>query len=131
MPDRRRHFLSGLLALAASGPLAASPATDEKLKAIMQAAAARPPDAERLREREALLRGTTPAALAQRADDLTAHRLTLQELLPKAETAHEQQARADALAAQIDQAVPALTTAETAVGHLTDRQTDAHQLLES
>ncbi|MDP4077898.1 trypsin-like peptidase domain-containing protein [Acidovorax sp. A1169] len=63
MPDRRRHFLSGLLALAAAGPLAASPATEEKLKAIMQAAAARPPDAERLREREALLR-EAEAALA-------------------------------------------------------------------
>ncbi|CAN7343695.1 serine protease [Acidovorax sp. LjRoot118] len=63
MPDRRRHFLSGLLALAAAGPLAASPATEEKLKAIMQAAAGRPPDAERLREREALLR-EAEAALA-------------------------------------------------------------------
>ncbi len=63
MPDRRRHFLSGLLALAAARPLAASPATEEKLKAIMQGAATRPPDAERLREREALLR-EAEAALA-------------------------------------------------------------------
>ena len=82
-------------------------------------------------EREALLHGTTPAALAQRADDLTAHRLALQQLLPKAETAHEQQARAEALAAQADQAAPALATAETAVAHLEIRRTDAHKLLDS
>lgn len=62
MSDRRRDVLIGLLGLAA-GPLAASPASEEKLKAIMQAAAARPPDAERLREREALLR-EAEAALA-------------------------------------------------------------------
>ncbi|MES2609939.1 MAG: hypothetical protein V4679_06830 [Pseudomonadota bacterium] len=63
MPDRRRHFLSGLLSLAVAGPLAASPATEEKLKAIMQGAAARPPAAERLLERETLLR-EAEAALA-------------------------------------------------------------------
>ena len=42
-------------------------------------------------ERDALLLGTTAADLAQRADDLSAHRQGLQQLLPKAETAHEQQ----------------------------------------
>lgn len=62
MPHRRRHVLTGLLALGA-GPLAASPATEEKLRAILQAAAGRAPDAERLREREALLR-EAEAALA-------------------------------------------------------------------
>lgn len=68
MPDRRRHFLTGLLGLVAAGPLAASPATDEKLKAIMQAAAARPPDAGRLREREALLREAEAALAAGDAE---------------------------------------------------------------
>lgn len=62
MSHRRRHVLTGLLALATS-PLAASPATEEKLRAILQAAAGRAPDAERLREREALLR-EAEAALA-------------------------------------------------------------------
>ena len=82
-------------------------------------------------ERDALLLGTTPAALAQRADDLTLHRQTLLLLLPKAETAHEQQARAEALATEIDQAAPILATAETAVAHLETRRTDGQQLLES
>jgi hypothetical protein len=63
MPDRRRHVLIGLLGLAA-GPLAASPASEEKLRAIMQAAGGRPPDAERLREREALLRDAEAALAA-------------------------------------------------------------------
>ena len=82
-------------------------------------------------ERDALLLGTTAAALAQRADDLTAHRQALLLLLPKAETAHEQQTRADALSAQIEQEAPALLTAETATAHLDTRRTDAQRLLDS
>jgi exonuclease SbcC len=82
-------------------------------------------------ERDALLLDTSAAALVQRADDLTAHRQALQQLLPKAEAAHEQQARADALTVQIDQEAPALTTAETTVRHLETRRADGQQLLDS
>ena len=82
-------------------------------------------------ERDALLAGTTAAALAQRSDELSARRQALQELLPKAEAAHEQQARADALTAQIDQEAPAIATAETAATHLEDRRADAQKLLDS
>ena len=82
-------------------------------------------------ERDALLAGTTAAALAQRADDLTAHRQALQQLLPKAEAAHEHQTRAEALAAEIDQQAPALATAETAAAHLETRRADGQQLLDS
>lgn len=82
-------------------------------------------------ERDALLLGTTPANLAQRADDLTAHCLALQQLLPKAETAHEQQANAATLATQIALEAPALTTAETTADHLKTRRTDAEKLLDS
>nr|MDQ2769862.1 AAA family ATPase [Bacteroidota bacterium] len=82
-------------------------------------------------ERDALLLGTTPAALAQRADDLSAHLQSLQQLLPKAEAAQQQQARADTLAAQIDQAAPTLAASQTAVAHLETRRTDAQALLES
>ncbi len=82
-------------------------------------------------ERDALLLDTTPAALAQRADDLTAHLQGLQQLLPRAEAAHEQQARATNLAAQIQQETPALATAATAVGHLETRRADGQQLLDS
>jgi exonuclease SbcC len=82
-------------------------------------------------ERDALLAGTTAAALAQHADDLTAHREALQQLLPKAEAAHEHQARAETLAAQIDQQAPAVAAAETAVTHLETRRADGQNLLES
>jgi exonuclease SbcC len=82
-------------------------------------------------ERDALLVGTTPAELAQRADDLTAHRQALQQLLPKAEAAHEQQVRAEALAAQIDLQAPALTSSETAASHLETRRADGQKLLDS
>ena len=82
-------------------------------------------------ERDALLRGTTPAALAQRADDLSAHRQGLQQLLTKAEAADEQQTRAEALIAQIDQAATTLATAQTTVAHLETRRVDAQNLLES
>lgn len=67
MSDRRRDVLIGLLGLA-TGPLAASPASEEKLRAIMQAAAGRPPDAGRLREREALLREAEAALAAGDAE---------------------------------------------------------------
>ena len=82
-------------------------------------------------ERDALLRDTTPTNLAQRADDLTAHLQGLQQLLPKAEAAHEQQARAADLAAQIQAEAPALTTAATAVDHLETRRIGGQELLES
>lgn len=82
-------------------------------------------------ERDTLLAGTTAAALAQRADDLTAHRQALQQLLPKAEAAHEHQTRAEALTAEIDQQAPALATAETAAAHLEIRRADGQKLLDS
>ena len=82
-------------------------------------------------ERDDLLRGTTPTALVQRADDLATHRQALQVLLPKAEMAHEQQLRADTLAAQLAREAPALTTAETAATHLATRRADAEKLLDS
>ena len=82
-------------------------------------------------ERDALLAGTTAAALVQRADDLTAHRQALQQLLPKAEAAHEYQTRAEALTAEIEQQAPALATAETAATHLENRRADGQKLLDS
>ena len=82
-------------------------------------------------ERDALLNGTTPAALAQRADDLTAYQQGLQLLLPKAEAVQAQQARVEALGAQIDQEAPTLAAAETTVAHLENRRADGQQLLES
>ncbi len=82
-------------------------------------------------EHDALLLGTTAAALVQRTDDLTAHWQGLQLLLPKAEAAREHQARAGALAAQAAEEAPALVTDETAFAHLETRHTDAQLLLES
>ena len=82
-------------------------------------------------ERDALLDGTTAAALAQGADDLTTYQQGLQLLLPKAELGQEQQAQVETLTSQIDQAAPALAAAETAVTHLETRRTDGQQLLES
>jgi exonuclease SbcC len=82
-------------------------------------------------ERDALLNGTTAAALAQHADDLTTRQQVLQLLLPKAEAAHEQHARAATLAAQIEQEAPVLAAAETAVTHLETRRADGQALLES
>lgn len=82
-------------------------------------------------EREALLQGTTPAALTQRADDLTAYLQGLQQVLPQATAAHEHQARAIALAAQIEQAAPILATTATSVGHLETRRTEGQRLLDS
>ncbi|QKG56925.1 AAA family ATPase [Hymenobacter sp. BRD128] len=82
-------------------------------------------------ERDALLHGTTPAELAQRADDLTTYLQGLHLLLPEAVAAHEHQARANELASQLAQEAPALATAETTVRHLEARQTDGQRLLES
>ena len=82
-------------------------------------------------ERDELLRDTTPAALAQRADDLTAYLQGVQQLLPKVEAADQHQARADELAAHFQQEAPTLATAETAVRHLAARRADGQQLLES
>ncbi|MFD1872103.1 AAA family ATPase [Hymenobacter bucti] len=82
-------------------------------------------------ERNVLLQGTTPAELAQRADDLTAYLHGLQQLLPKAEAAHDYHARAQHLQAQLDQEAPALATAETTARHLADQRTTGQQLLES
>ncbi len=82
-------------------------------------------------ERDALLLGTSPAEVAQRADDLTTHLQGLQQLLPKAEAAHAHAAQAEALAAQLTHEAPALATAETAVGHLEAQQQSGQQLLES
>jgi exonuclease SbcC len=82
-------------------------------------------------ERDVLLQGTTPAELAQRADDLTAYLHGLQQLLPKAEAAHDYYARAQQLQTQLDQEAPALATAETTARHLADQHTTGQQLLES
>ena len=82
-------------------------------------------------ERDELLHGTTATALARLADDLSAYRQGLQQLLPKAEAAHEHHARAQTLAAQIEAEAPALAAAETAVGHLETRLLDGKHLLES
>ncbi|MBD2767572.1 AAA family ATPase [Hymenobacter sp. BT664] len=82
-------------------------------------------------ERDALLQGTTAAALAQRTDDLTAQLQILQQLLPKAEAAHEQQARAAALDGQIDREAAPLAAAESAVSHLETRRADGLRLLDS
>ena len=82
-------------------------------------------------ERDALLHATTPAELAQRADDLTTHLQGLQLVLPEAVAAHEQHTRSQELATQLQQEAPALATAETAVRHLETRQADGQNLLES
>ncbi|WP_223650249.1 AAA family ATPase [Hymenobacter psoromatis] len=82
-------------------------------------------------ERDALLLNTTPAALAQHADDLTIQLQGLQLLLPKAEATHEQQTRATSLAIYLQEEAPALATAATAVGHLETRRADGQQLLDS
>jgi exonuclease SbcC len=82
-------------------------------------------------ERDALLRGTSPAEVAQRADDLTAYLQGLQQLLPKAEVAHEQQVRAEALAGQLAEEAPALSTTEAAVNHLETQRQAGQLLLES
>ncbi|MGI4820299.1 MAG: AAA family ATPase [Janthinobacterium lividum] len=82
-------------------------------------------------ERDALLLGTSPAEVAQRADDLTAHLQGLQQLLPKADAAHEHQTRAEALATQLAQEAPTLATAEAAVSHLEAQQKTGQELLES
>ncbi|NML65062.1 AAA family ATPase [Hymenobacter sp. RP-2-7] len=81
--------------------------------------------------RAALLQSTTPAELAQRADDLTAHLQGLQQLLPKAEAAHEHHTRAEQLQAQLAQAAPALAAAEDTARHLAAQRTLGQQLLES
>ena len=82
-------------------------------------------------ERDVLLQGTTPAELAQHADELTAYLHSLQQLLPKAEAAHDYHARAQYLQAQLDQEVPALAAAETTARHLAEQRTTGQQLLES
>ena len=82
-------------------------------------------------ERDVLLRDTTPADLAQQADDLTAYLHGLQQLLPKAEAAHDYHARAAHLQAQLDQAAPALAAAETTAHHLEAQRATGQQLLES
>jgi exonuclease SbcC len=82
-------------------------------------------------ERDVLLQGTTPADLGQRADELTAYLHSLQQLLPKAEAAHNYHARAQHLQAQLDQEAPALAAAETTARHLAEQRTSGQQLLES
>ena len=82
-------------------------------------------------ERDALLAGTTPAALAQRADDLSAHRQALAALLPKAEAAEPQQRRATHLALAIEEHTGPLAAAEAAVQHLAGRRADGQKLLDS
>ncbi|MCC3158219.1 AAA family ATPase [Hymenobacter sp. 15J16-1T3B] len=82
-------------------------------------------------ERDELLRGTTAAELVQRADDLATYLRSLQQLLPLAHTAQEQQARAEALTAALEREAPALRAAETAYQHLEVRQVDGQRLLES
>ncbi|TVT38432.1 AAA family ATPase [Hymenobacter setariae] len=82
-------------------------------------------------ERDVLLQGTTPAELAQRADALTAYLHGLQQLLPKAEAAHDYHARAQHLQTLLDQEAPALATAEATARHLTDQRAAGQQLLES
>ena len=82
-------------------------------------------------ERDVLLQGTTPAELAQRADDLTAYLHGLQQWLPKAEAAHDHHARAQHLQAQLDQEAPALVTAQTMARHLAEQRATGQQLLES
>jgi exonuclease SbcC len=82
-------------------------------------------------ERDVLLQGTTPAELAQRADDLTAYLHGLQQLLPKAEAAHDYHARAQHLQTQLNQEAPALANAEVTARHLADQRATGQQLLES
>jgi exonuclease SbcC len=82
-------------------------------------------------ERDVLLQGTTPTELAQRADDLTTYLHGLQQLLPKAEAAHDYHARAQHLQTQLDQEAPALAAAETTARHLAEQRTSGQQLLES
>ncbi|MGI4862701.1 MAG: AAA family ATPase [Janthinobacterium lividum] len=82
-------------------------------------------------ERDVLLQNTTPTELAQRADDLTAYLHGLQQLLPKAEAAHDYHARAQHLQTQLDQEAPALAAAETTARHLADQRLSGQQLLES
>jgi len=82
-------------------------------------------------ERDALLRGTDEAALAQHDADLTARLRLLQRLLPLAQATHEHTARAHALTQEHTQAAPTLATAETAGAHLEQRLADGQQLLAS
>jgi exonuclease SbcC len=82
-------------------------------------------------ERDVLLQGTTPAELAQRADDLTAYLHGLQQVLPKAEAAHDYHARAQQLQAQLTQEAPALAAAEATARHLADQQATGQALLDS
>jgi exonuclease SbcC len=82
-------------------------------------------------ERDVLLQGTTPAELAQRADELTAYLHGLQQLLPKAEAAHDYHARAQHLQTQLDQEAPALANAEVTARHLADQRATGQQLLDS
>ncbi|MGI4832285.1 MAG: AAA family ATPase, partial [Janthinobacterium lividum] len=81
-------------------------------------------------ERETLLQGTSPAELTQQAEALTAHLQGLQQLLPKAEAAHEHLARAEALGAQLAHNAPALAAAEAAVTHCEAQQQTGQQLLD-
>lgn len=82
-------------------------------------------------ERDVLLQGTTPAELAQRADDLTAYLHGLQQVLPKAEAAHDYLARAQQLQAQLTEEAPALAAAEATARHLADQQATGQALLDS
>ncbi len=79
----------------------------------------------------ALLQGADAQALDQQYDALTARLRLLQRLAPLAQAAHDHAARAAALAQQHEQAAPSLAQAESAVAHLTQRQTDGQRLLES
>ncbi len=83
------------------------------------------------KERAALLQGTDDDALAQRDADLTARLGLLQQLVPLAQTAHDQAARAQTLALEQAQETPLLATAEAAFTHLEQRHTDGQRLLDS
>lgn len=82
-------------------------------------------------EYDALLQGTSVAALDQHVDDLNARLQTLQQLLPVARDVQKHQLGADALTQAIERETPALTAAETVYQHLEVRQADGLRLLES
>ena len=82
-------------------------------------------------ERDALLLGTDAAALTQREATLTAQLNLCQRLLPLAQTAQKQQARAQEIDQQHATEAEALRPAEQELTHLTTRRDDGQRLLES
>lgn len=82
-------------------------------------------------ERDALLQGTDASTLDRQYDDLTARLRLLQRLAPLAQAAHDHAARAATLSQEHAQEAPRLATAETTAAHLTQRQADGQQLLDS